>query len=130
MIRPNGVSALWTRLEQTAASEVCVLSAWGELDLSTLSVLRQGFEQACAGAGSAIIIDLRVGFVDSSGIALLLDFDKTLRRSGGRLVLATGSPALRRIFSLTGLDRQITVCKSRADAEAALTPAAALTGQP
>lgn len=44
-----------------------------------------------------------LGFVDSSGLQVLVTTHKRLRDGGGRLVLVQPSQALRRVLEITGL---------------------------
>ena len=110
-----------TRGEPTPAPfEVCrvdhplgvVLALGGELDLATVAVLQEELERAIPGRG-AVVIDLSgLRFIDSSGLDVLMQAERELYAWGGRLVLVRETPAVRRIFELTGLDRYFAWCDS------------------
>lgn len=75
-----------------------VVTVRGEVDLGTAPLLRDAF----AGLGSQIVVDLReVGFIDSSGLAVLIA-QKTQMNGGQLRIVADGPPVLR-LFELSGL---------------------------
>jgi stage II sporulation protein AA (anti-sigma F factor antagonist) len=82
-----------------------VLVLHGELDVAYAPELRQELG-ALAGDGRKLILDLRrLDFIDSSGIAVLLDAARDARRDGWDLgIIRGGSPEVERVLSLTGLD--------------------------
>ena len=75
-----------------------VVTVRGEIDLVTAPLLKDAF----AGLGSRIIVDLRaVGFMDSSGLAVLLHQKDEM--DGGELRIVADGPAVLRLFELSGL---------------------------
>jgi anti-anti-sigma factor len=81
-----------------------VLNLDGELDLATVPLLQEHLDRAMC-SRAAVVIDLAgLGFIDSSGLHVLVRADRQLRASGGQLVLLGGSRAVYRVFELTGLD--------------------------
>ncbi len=91
------------------------LSVKGELDLDTAPTLAASIEAIEAGQDEGLILDLTdCGFIDSTGIALLVKAWKRLDIDGGdggtgRVVLCGPSPQVQRVFDITGLDRSISV---------------------
>ncbi len=82
-----------------------VLIMGGELDSATAPLLQEHLDRA-ARSGTAVVIDLAgLGFIDSSGLEVLLRADRELRAVDGQLVLLGGSPAVYRVFELAGVDR-------------------------
>jgi anti-sigma B factor antagonist len=82
-----------------------VLSVAGELDLATAPLLQEELERAMS-AAEAVVIDLSgLGFIDSSGLRILVRAERELRALGRQLVLVRGSRAVDRVFQLTSLDR-------------------------
>jgi anti-anti-sigma factor len=77
----------------------------GELDLA--GVRGVGDELlACAGTGRALTVDLRATtYLASAGVALLVEADRRVRASGGRLrVLVSPGDVVRRALALSGVD--------------------------
>ena len=82
-----------------------VLILGGDLDLATVPLLQEHLDRAMR-SGAVVVIDLAgLGFIDSSGLEVLVRADRQLRASGGQLVLLGGSRAVYRVFELAGVDR-------------------------
>lgn len=89
-----------------------VLILGGELDVATVPLLQEQLDHAMR-SSAVVVIDLAgLGFIDSNGLRVLVRTEEQLRASGGQLVLLGGSPAVYRVFELTGLDRHFEWCES------------------
>ena len=76
-----------------------IVTVQGEIDLVTAPLLSDAF----VGLGSRIIVDLRaVSFMDSSGLAVLIQQKSEIEDRELRIVAADGSAVLR-LFELSGL---------------------------
>jgi anti-sigma B factor antagonist len=84
-----------------------VITAAGELDLYTAPKLRDEVLAIIDGGVDRIAIDLNdVGFIDSTGLGILVACLKRVRERDGRMVLiAPEASPLRRLLSLTGLEQ-------------------------
>lgn len=81
-----------------------VLVLRGELDLATVPLLEEHLNRTKR-SGASVVIDLAgLGFIDSTGLEVLLRADRQLRASDGQLVLLSGSRAVYRVFELAGVD--------------------------
>jgi anti-sigma B factor antagonist len=79
------------------------VTIYGELDLATVEQVRSAFSQAVAARGP-VVVDLRAcGFVDSRGIAAVIELALRLREQGRRLVLRGLKPRVVRTFQIAGL---------------------------
>lgn len=77
----------------------------GEVDLSWSAEVRRAVLDALAG-GSPVGVDLSaVSYIDSSGIAALVEGFQNARGRGGRFVLVAVSDAVRAVLELARLDR-------------------------
>ena len=54
----------------------------------------------------------RIGFMDSSGLGLVMGRYTLVRELGGEMAVLDPSPAIMRIFKLAGMDRLIRIEKS------------------
>jgi stage II sporulation protein AA (anti-sigma F factor antagonist) len=91
----------------TASEGIRVLTLSGEIDHQTGGTLRQALD-ATGTAGPRIVIDMRgVGFMDSTGINILLAAHHDLTEVGGWLRLATPTEAVLRTIRIVGLDTVI-----------------------
>lgn len=87
----------------------------GEVDLSWSQQVRRAVLDALAG-GAAVGVDLsEVGYIDSSGIAALVEGFQHARASGGRFVLVAVSDAVRAVLELARLDRVFVLVASADD---------------
>lgn len=86
-----------------------LVSAAGEVDLSTARQLHDALVDAGSRRGAAVQVDLgRLDFMDSSGVHALLDGRSEAERSGGSLTLVAMSPAVARVLGVLGLTELLT----------------------
>lgn len=79
------------------------VTIYGELDLATVEKVRKAFGEAIAGKGP-VVVDLRAcGFVDSRGIAALIEAALRLQEEGRRLILRGAQARVLRILQISGL---------------------------
>jgi anti-anti-sigma factor len=98
----------------------CELQLEGELDLWSVERL-QAVLQRVARENDAIIVGLQsCDFVDSTGIALILQARRQLEDGGGRLVVYGCSDQVLRIFTVAGLTEAGIVFAGREEALAEL----------
>ncbi len=101
----------------------------GDVDLNTSPVLRRGLLARLDGvpAGSALVLGLAgVTYMDSSGVAVLIETLQRSRHRGARLALAAASPAVRMVIELARLERIFPIVD---DVEAALGGGTAAEGR-
>ncbi len=91
-------------IEETTENDKRVFSLRGELDLETAPVLRHRLHAAVDDGFTDLIVDLAaLSFMDSTGISVLVDALKSLRRHDGWLVLRAPSSRTRRVLEIAGL---------------------------
>lgn len=96
-------SGLYFHMRERLDSDgVLCLQLIGELDIGSVEQLASRLERERAG-GTPVRLDLRrLDFLDSSGIAELLDATSDARRRGWRLEIGTDlNPQVRRVIDLT-----------------------------
>jgi anti-sigma B factor antagonist len=102
-----------------------IITVTGEVDILTAPRLRQRLA-ALAGAGRPVITDLaQVSFIDAAGLHVLATAARQAAGSGGSLHVVSDRYVVWRLFTITGLDRQIPLARTMAEALAALAPAGA-----
>jgi anti-sigma B factor antagonist len=100
-----------------------IVTAIGEIDISTVSWLRERLFELAA-SGRPLVVDLdRVSFIDSAGLAALVGAAKRTDVHSGSLYVACDRPKIRKLFRLTGLDRRIPLARTLDDALEALSAA-------
>ena len=108
------------RLDVTEQDGVVVLTAGGEIDVSTAPALRQELvELAAAGSGS-VVVDLQgVDFLDSTGLGVLVSGLKRFRTGGSDLLVVVTNPRIVKVFEITGLTQVFSMHETVDDAVAA-----------
>lgn len=82
----------------------CVLYISGELDAHSSPQLARHLERLQSGGERTVRIDLHnLGFVDSSGLRVLIRAHRSYEEAGGELRLSNPSSAFRRLVEITGL---------------------------
>jgi anti-sigma B factor antagonist len=82
-----------------------ILTPHGEIDLSRAPSLRMQLTQALTSGPPLLVIDLEhVNYMDSSGVATLVEAMQLARRKGSKLVLCRMQDRVRSIFEIARLD--------------------------
>jgi anti-sigma B factor antagonist len=75
----------------------------GELDMTTVPVLRAQIVELRQVGFERVVVDLRgLDFMDSTGLRLFLELAAEARRDGFSIALVPGPPAVQRVFKTTG----------------------------
>lgn len=91
--------------ESDLAASPPTVRVFGEVDLSWSQTLRDAILSALKG-GNAVAVDLAaVSYIDSSGIAALVEGFQTARQQGKRFGLIAVSPAVLSVLQLARLDK-------------------------
>lgn len=89
----------------------------GEVDLSNAAFLRTRIEELVHLGAQRLVVDLRgVGFMDSSGLSVLVASMKRMQEAGGELAIACPNESILKVFTVTGLDRLFTIRPSVGEA--------------
>lgn len=92
----------------------------GEIDLGTSVTLRQKLREAQAGQPQKLIVDLAmVPYMDSSGVATLLESMQTARRTNHKLVLCSLQQRVRSVFEIAKLETVFTIAEDADKANSA-----------
>ena len=90
-----------TRQNQTSGA---VFLVEGQVDMHTSPDLRRHLREALTDRSSRIVVDLAsVSFIDSSGLATLIEALQAVRKYGGSLRLCGLSPNVKNLFRLSNL---------------------------
>ena len=93
---------------------VVVFQVNGEINISTSPDLKKQFEKKPA---KKIVVDLdKVSYIDSSGLATLVEVLKKTKSQGGSLGLAAMSDKVKSLFEITKLDKLFLICHSQDEA--------------
>ena len=113
-------------VERTSDEGVELVLVEGELDIATAPRLISVLNRAVQEALRSLVVDLsHVDFMDSTGLALLINAHRRLtRRSKGFAVVCPPGPLLR-VFEVTDMVETLQVCPDRDSAWAAIAPGTA-----
>ena len=96
-----------------------IVALTGDLDLQTSPIVRQKLLETLE-KHERIVVDLSaVDYIDSSGVASLVEAFQVSRKKGASFALASVSAAAMRVLSLARLDKVFTI---HATVDAALAP--------
>ena len=99
------------------AGDCAVLQVSGEVDVYTAPMLREQIRDLAAKGAVYLIADLgQVGFLDSTGLGVLVGGLKRLREAGGSLTLVLTAPRILRLFQITGLTKVLAIRPTVAEA--------------
>ncbi|WP_258951574.1 STAS domain-containing protein [Lentzea californiensis] len=88
-----------------------VLAVAGELDIDTVPLLSARLDEDVTGAHA--VLDLaELAFMDSTGLALVLDWHRRLAEAGGQLRIAAAQAPVRRLFELADVAEVLSLHES------------------
>lgn len=91
-----------------------VVTPAGDIDLSCSRELQTYLKRSLEGRPSRLIVDLgSVPYMDSSGVATLVEAMQIARKQSTRLVLCSMQDKVRSIFEIARLDRVFTIAGDR-----------------
>jgi anti-sigma B factor antagonist len=94
-----------------------VLEPRGDVDLSTSKDLQVAIKQAMSDKPERVVVDLSsVSYMDSSGVATLVEAMQIARRQKTSLLLCGMQDKVRAIFEIARLDRVFVIVDSQQDA--------------
>lgn len=84
----------------------------GEIDHHNAKSLRQDIDFSLReNQPEELIMDFsEVGFMDSSGIGLVMGRYKLMQEIGGNLVVRNPPPHIKKVMRLSGIDRLASIC--------------------
>lgn len=115
----RGGPAVELKLDSRTEGPWTVLDVDGEVDLSTAPSLRARIEELILAGARRLVVSLEnVGFLDSSGLSVLVGSFKRMQEAGGELAIACSRESVLKVFTVTGLDRVLAVRRSVDEATA------------
>lgn len=96
---------------------VTVFDVDGQLIVGNRHELKRMVLGALEGGARRFVIDFsRTGYIDSSGLGILITLSKEIRALDGDLRLASLNADLQRLFELTKLDTFFQICEDLGEA--------------
>lgn len=103
--------------EISKQDDVTIIEVAGQLIVGNRQALKDRvIEELDDGARKFLVDFEETGYIDSSGLGVLVSLSKKIREKGGELRLANLNEDLRTLFELTKLDTLFQVAESREQA--------------
>lgn len=100
------------RIDTENKDGIFVFRISGEININTSPDVKRSFDRVVKEKHDRVIIDLaQVEYVDSSGLATLVEAYKNLKSYGGKLKLAAISSKVRGLFEITKLDKLFDIAE-------------------
>ena len=89
----------------------------GEIDINSSPEIKKTFDKLISKKESKIVINFsKVTYVDSSGLATLVEILKNMRTYGGKMRLTNLSPKIKSLFEITKLEKLFEILSDEEDA--------------
>ncbi len=89
----------------------------GEIDINSSPGIKKSFDKVLSAKTPKIVVNLsKVTYVDSSGLATLVEILKNMRSYGGRLRLTNLSSKIKSLFEITKLEKLFEIMADEQDA--------------
>lgn len=96
---------------------VCTMSLSGEVDVYTAPRLKESLVEQVESGCTRIIVDLDgVGFIDSSGLGVLVGGLRRAKERDGTIRLVCTRDNILKIFRITGLDKVFAIFENAEEA--------------
>jgi len=103
------------RTDEKDGVSVCYVD--GEINLNTAPQMKKEFEKVVAAKSKKVIINFdKVSYIDSSGLATVVEIFKKLRAYGGTLKLVNLSPKIKNLFEITKLEKLFDILEDEEEA--------------
>jgi anti-anti-sigma factor len=90
------------RLDTRRIRDDSFVSVEGDVDLTTFGAIASALDAARVGA-TVLVLDLRdVGFMDTSGLRLVISEQQRAKADGYRFVVVPGTSKVQRLFEIAG----------------------------
>ncbi len=90
-------------VDLSSVDDGAILTICGELDAETSTGLQAVLDRL-EPTTSAVVVMSDVGFMDSSGLRVVLETATAMCQAGGSLRIRDASPAVRRVLNITKLE--------------------------
>jgi anti-sigma B factor antagonist len=94
----------------TSAPGIETITLSGELDIATADELTAALDALSVDREGRLVIDLSaVGFMDSTGLRVLIEANRRAEAGGYELVIVTGESPAKRVLELTRMNEHMRV---------------------
>ncbi len=103
------------KIEEKNGVKVCY--AEGDIDINNSPQIKKAFDKVSQAKSEKVLINLKgVGYIDSSGLATLVEILKDFRKYGGKLKLCNLSNKVKSLFEITKLEKLFDIADTEEEA--------------
>ena len=104
-------------IREEKSNDVVVCTPEGEINIHTSVELRKVFEKFITHSEKKLLVDFsNVSYIDSSGLATLIEMLQRLKRIGGTLRLSGMVDKVKNVFEITKVHKLFAIFDSRQEA--------------
>jgi anti-anti-sigma factor len=104
-------------ITQKEKNGVSVFYLRGEISIDTVPRLKEAFKDTIGKKSRKVLLNFEeVGYIDSLGIATLIEFSKNLKAIEGVVFLSDLSPKVRTIFGIVKLEKMFKIYETEEEA--------------
>ncbi len=105
------------QIQYESRGSAVIVRPMGDIDLTASPLLRQELKRVQVGRPGRLVVDLAgVGYMDSSGVATLVEAMQIARKNSTRMVLCSMQDRVRSIFEIARLDSVFLIAPSSEEA--------------
>jgi anti-sigma B factor antagonist len=94
------------QIQERKVNDVTILAINGDIDLNSSPNMRKKFEELIKNNALKIIINFQdVSYIDSSGLATIIEMLQRLKKVQGHLHLSNMSEKIKNLFEITKIDK-------------------------
>ena len=109
------------QITERTEENIPIVSITGDIDLATSPKLREFLKPKSSKKTPLLLLDFGgVNYIDSSGLATLIEYFQAVQSFRGRLALASLSPRVKNVFEIVRLEQIFSLHSDVASALAAL----------
>ena len=103
------------KIEERGGIKICF--AEGDIDINTSPQVKKAFDKLMQSKSEKVLINLqKVAYIDSSGLATLVEILKNLKNFGGKLKLCNLSNKVKSLFEITKLEKLFDIVDTEEEA--------------
>ena len=105
------------QINQEEKNGILVYYLNGEIDINTSPQVKKIIDKAIAAKKDKILLNFKdVSYIDSSGLATLVEVLKGLRSYGGKLAISNLSVKVKNLFEITKLEKLFNISSEEEEA--------------
>ena len=104
-------------ISQREVNGITTYEIKGDIDINSSPDIREAFEKGVKNKAMKVLVNLNsVSYVDSSGLATLVEMLKKTRVYGGKLRISNLAPKVKSLFEITKLEKLFEIFETEEEA--------------